>query len=168
MNGILYEREQLKNIRNSFGCGMTLIQLAVNMPGSDKKAYPGMELFGLGAGTLVVHLGRHNIKLEDVLFMNGSLGMMGFFKVNEKESYIKQISIELEQNNPLSKYWDIDVYNGAGEKISRKMLQQAPRKCFICDKTAKECGFLQTHPTEELLKKMIKDYNEFLKSPKGV
>lgn len=166
MNGILYEKEQLQTLRKSFSCGTALIQFTVNMPGPDKKAYPGYELFWLGIRSLVLYLGQHDVKVKDVLYKNGFLGITALFKIDEDASYLKQICIELEQDNLLGKYWDMDVFDKAGEKISRGMLQMPSRKCFICNKTAKECAFLQTHTSKELLEKMAMDLNEFLKSAK--
>lgn len=168
MNRILYEKEQLQNLRKSFNSGMALIQFTVNMPGPDKKAYPSSELFWLGVRNLVSYLCQQNVKIKDVLFKNGSLGITAFFKIDEDARFLKQICIKLEQDSMLGKYWDMDVFDKAGDKVSRRMLQMPSRKCFICDRTAKECAFLQTHTIEELLERMAMDLNEFLKLSEGV
>ncbi|GKX31024.1 holo-ACP synthase CitX [Vallitalea longa] len=162
MNRILFEKEHVKDIRNSFNSNLAMIQIMVNMPGPNKNIYPSYELFQLGIKSMLTYLKQNNIDIKNIYIIHSALGMIGFLQINKDARYIKKICIMLEQNNYLSKYWDIDVFNKMGIKISRNSMQLAARKCFICDRPAKECCFLQRHSTEQLVDKIINDYNKFL------
>ncbi|WHX48532.1 citrate lyase holo-[acyl-carrier protein] synthase [Paenibacillus woosongensis] len=161
MKQILEQREKLQALRSSLRDDSALIQFTVNMPGANKTIYPSYELASLGINTIIKDLYIYNIEIKNMMFHNSTLGMIGLFKINEDPYLLKRLCIEIECENILSKYWDIDVFNESGRKISRKMLQLSPRKCFICEKTAKECAFIQAHPIEKLLQQVVLDFQHF-------
>lgn len=71
---------------------------------------------------------------------------------------MKELMVEIEENHPLGRFFDLDVLflnkNGNVEGTSRTQLGLPVRKCFICDRPAKECGRSRRHSVEELQQKI--------------
>lgn len=63
--------------------------------------------------------------------------------LNSKE--IKSLAMDLEDNNPIGRFIDIDVFNGKNTLSRGKM-----RKCFLCDKPAFVCIKEGNHSVIEL------------------
>lgn len=67
---------------------------------------------------------------------------------------MKEKMIAIEENHPLGRLFDLDILKlnkqNQIEGISRTQLGFPVRRCFICNKPAKECGRSQHHTIEEL------------------
>ncbi|MGE5708499.1 MAG: citrate lyase holo-[acyl-carrier protein] synthase, partial [Bacteroidota bacterium] len=64
---------------------------------------------------------------------------------------IKQALVSLEETHPLGRLWDWDVYPGEFLPLSREKLGLPPRRCFLCERPAKECSRGRIHPDEEIV-----------------
>lgn len=69
-------------------------------------------------------------------------------------SFIKKLTVQIEETHPFGRLYDIDVYGMDGKGISRQELGLPVRKCLICDKDAKICGRSRSHSVEELQQKV--------------
>ena len=71
---------------------------------------------------------------------------------------MKELMVKIEENHPLGRLFDLDVLflneEGHVEGTSRTQLGLPVRKCFICDRPAKECGRSRRHSVEELQQKI--------------
>ncbi len=65
---------------------------------------------------------------------------------------VKEKTVFLEENHPLGKLVDLDVYFKTA--ISRKSLNYQNRKCLICDNDAIICTRSKAHSLEEVLNKI--------------
>ena len=76
-------------------------------------------------------------------------GSEGYLTVNSPDpSYIKKITSEIEENHPLGRIFDIDVFKKPYEKVSSG---RPLRKCFICGNDAFACSRSKAHPLPLLL-----------------
>ncbi len=72
--------------------------------------------------------------------------------------------INLEDNAPLGRYVDIDVYKNSIKSISRSDFNIAPRKCFLCDEDAHICSRNKSTVILELENKIIDDVVDYIHS----
>lgn len=74
---------------------------------------------------------------------------------------MKELMVKIEENHPLGRLFDLDVLflneEGHVEGTSRTQLGLPVRKCFICDRPAKECGRSRRHSVEELQQKISQE-----------
>lgn len=64
---------------------------------------------------------------------------------------IKQTTIAFEDQAELGRLFDADVLvKDKNATISRRDLGPSPRKCFICDRPAKECARSRRHSVAEM------------------
>lgn len=74
-----------------------------------------------------------------------------------KEKNLKEEMVLLEQNTPLGRFIDIDVYYNSDISLNRSHL----RKCYLCDSPAFVCGRLKRHTTDDLnnyLKQQVENH----------
>lgn len=80
---------------------------------------------------------------------------------------MKPIFVQIEEEHPLGRLFDLDVVfldkSGNLQGTSRIEFGLPARRCFICDRPAKECGRSRRHSVEELqaeISKRILNYFE--------
>jgi holo-ACP synthase len=64
---------------------------------------------------------------------------------------LKSITVQLEEDHPLGRLFDMDVVDQTGRQITRAEMNLPTRRCFICDEEAKICARNRTHRLEDLL-----------------
>ncbi|GMA07008.1 citrate lyase holo-ACP synthase [Tetragenococcus halophilus subsp. flandriensis] len=69
---------------------------------------------------------------------------------------LKEMMIDLEENFPYGRLFDLDVHYFADglQSISRQDINLSPRQCLICHREAKECGRQRRHSVEEMQEKI--------------
>ena len=102
---------------------------------------------------------------EDRVILNGHQfsddGNYCFFVVDEIGTMVKIRTIEIEEETPLGRLIDIDVYHK--KSITRQDLSCEMRKCLICDDYAHLCARTQKHSQAEIHQKMTEIIHNFLK-----
>jgi holo-ACP synthase len=94
-------------------------------------------------------------------------GPTAFYVLRGDSRTLKENAVFIEQNHELGRFVDIDVYDIDEEyAITRIELYYEPRKCFLCDSSAQECGRNKTHPVEELIAFMEERVKEYLMNKK--
>lgn len=63
---------------------------------------------------------------------------------------LKRLLVMTEENTPLGRLYDIDVETASGA-VSREELGISGRRCFLCDRPAKECARSRVHSVSEML-----------------
>lgn len=137
-----------------------VISFKLNIPGRDKNNELFEKIFLEGWNVIT-----DKTKIENIFAKYISLpaGMEGFQAVNINPLLLKKLMIQIEENHPLGRIFDIDVINNSGEIVKRSELGFEPRKCFICNENAFICARNAVHPLEELLNKIIKLYDNYCK-----
>lgn len=148
-----YLRKQL--IRNS----KSLLQITVNIPGSNKLIYPAIQLFDLSIKQVIDYF---KLDINSIKYINYTNPMLLCIIVCDVYPItLKSELLELEDLNSLGKYWDFDVFAPNLSKISRADLNYPQRKCFLCGLPAKVCSANQTHPIINLIEDMVNAYNKY-------
>jgi holo-ACP synthase len=164
---LLEAREERVEVINKLNhkFGKTIICLRVN--------YPGLRKNNRKTIIIVKELEKelqHSFKNLIVYnyFKTTYEGPIALFVVDELSHKVKKNTIDIEENHPLGRLVDIDVYNESGEGISRTELNLPSRKCFLCDKEAHICVRSKAHEVEEIKKYINKTLQEFMRKEKKI
>lgn len=126
--------------------GRSVISVTLNLPGPDKSLfYNALELALLTASQVLEDVVLH----EEI--RGNEPGFEGFLVVSGDPMEIKGRLLQIEENHPWGRLWDLDVYRAPDTPITRSDVGAEPRKCLLCDAPAKECARSQKHPLPELL-----------------
>jgi len=138
-------REQ-RRMQTSSYLDQTLVQLSLNIPGSDKVP-PGAErLFGWGLRQVLELLPL----VESCSHGNDLLGPWTLLGTRQEARLMKQQVIDLEVSTPAGRLLDIDVYDRHGLQLGRSELGLSPRTCLLCDRPAVDCIRQHAHSPDEL------------------
>lgn len=133
---------------------ITLISFTVVAPGPVKDSVLTRRIFnhGLRAIRHLAELSGWEIKHQNCLAQ--ATGPEALLAINALPGAVKQATIELEQNHPLGRLWDIDILTPQGEILSRSDFALPARLCLLCEKTSAVCAREQAHPFTELTERM--------------
>lgn len=93
-------------------------------------------------------------------------GYYGIYYTKQNVDILKTKCIQLEDELPLGRLLDLDVYNEQGNALNRINYISTFRKCFICNNNAKTCGRNRTHSVQELesyFQLLVKKYKDISK-----
>lgn len=131
-----------------------LVSFTVNIPGASKKTLDSNRIFSEGCHVLMKKLQATGCSLEYHEINAPDTGYEGFFVVNAKEQSLKAMMLQIENEHPLGRLFDLDVIGADGNPISREELGYAKRRCLLCDQEAHSCGRSRKHTTEALVQKI--------------
>ena len=77
---------------------------------------------------------------------------------------VKARTIQLEEEHPLGRLWDIDVLGQDGIPLSRSSFGHTRRTCLLCGQDAKICGRSGVHTHEELFWKSAQILDDFFRT----
>ena len=75
-------------------------------------------------------------------------GCTAFFCVSMDSVYLKEICTEIEDEIPLGRLFDMDVFNFDGKKLNRKN----ERGCIVCGASGRTCAAGRLHPIANIQK----------------
>ena len=139
-----------------------LVCLTVNYPGSIKSNFYTKIIFAEGLKSIVNDV-NSLFKVVNLRFT----GEEGYLIAEGNARELKRILSETEETHPLGRFMDIDVLDDKGKQISRENIGLSPRKCLLCEKTARECYVLRNHSSDELKAFIDGKVEEFLKKKYG-
>ncbi|MFW3364065.1 citrate lyase holo-[acyl-carrier protein] synthase [Aerococcus viridans] len=130
----------------------TLLVVTMNIPGNIKNSPIIRSTF-----ERAIHQIRTILPKEKLLhqqFIQEQTGNEGFYIIDLPANEVKHMMIEIEEDSIQGRLYDLDVlqldYQGKVIKLSREDGQQMPRKCFVCDRNAKECARSRAHSDLEM------------------
>lgn len=140
-NEILAAREQRLQQTVQLAKEHNVVCVKANIPGKDKRTPSSYAL--------VRYFARQcDYGQWDKRFNDGADGCYITLLADGDALKLKQRVAQTEENHPLGRFVDIDVWQrGESKSLSRGYM----RRCFLCDKPAFVCGRQGGHPTEELL-----------------
>lgn len=152
-----------KSLLKTFGT--TLVCFCVNYVGKIKKDAYTEIIFKEGAHAFdEAFVSKTVFKRFDFCFT----GDTAYFCVDADAKEVKLALCEVEKNHPLGRLFDFDVFDQAGNGVDRQSVGLPQRKCLLCDRDARECYILRSHPTEQLKQKIIDTVDAFCRrSTKG-
>lgn len=81
-------------------------------------------------------------------------GHEAIFSLPIEAETLKRSLIALEEDRPLARLWDFDVFDPAGRLLSRSELGFVPRPCLLCAENAKICTRSRIHSIDEIVAEM--------------
>ncbi|XMB86321.1 citrate lyase holo-[acyl-carrier protein] synthase [Mycoplasmatota bacterium WC44] len=93
--------------------------------------------------------------------LNESEGMVLLAIVDENAMELKQRMIEIEENHPLGRLLDIDVYDEFYNQLSRTDYGYSDRLCLMCDDFAKYCIRGRKHTLKDVQDKIFKMFVDY-------
>lgn len=130
--------------------GANVVSIGLNIPGRIKYSE---EIVGLLYGSLETL--RDCFQAEGFLILaehiyHAATGPGAVLAVAGDSLAIKRLAVELEEKAAYARLLDIDVFDSAGQQISRSVLGLAARKCLLCDRAAVSCMRDRTHSPIEV------------------
>ncbi|MBQ7984599.1 MAG: citrate lyase holo-[Bacteroidales bacterium] len=142
----------------------TLICMTVVMPGSEKRNNQSLIVANAGKQEL------EKIFKDKIIYSQANdlqTGYELYLIVNLNYLKAKTICCNIEENHPLGRLFDIDVFDPSGVPVMREEAGFAKRKCLICENEARFCMRNFTHTQEEIqqhINKLINSYTGNLKA----
>jgi len=160
LEAILTHKEQRANLQTKLlfkDPNKALLVFTLNIPGPIKNNPQIARIFHAGKFALQKMFTQKNVRPIYTKEINLPSGLDWFVEVATDPFTLKQFLIELEQEHPLGRLFDLDVLfvkDGQVQIVSRKALGYPERSCFICQQSAKICARNQTHQLKEIQKKI--------------
>ena len=140
----------------------TVVTLTMNIPGSDKTRDIFVSAHERIMEGFIDFLRESKIPLIHLESRVGADGPECLMVVDLPALEMKEHCISFEDSHPLGRLIDTDVMDGKGNCIGRSDLDIPPRKCLICERSARECIVLKRHPKEEVIRKVERMISEFM------
>ncbi|MCX8711216.1 citrate lyase holo-[acyl-carrier protein] synthase [Gilliamella sp. B3464] len=160
---LLAKEQRVEHQRNAIKCyPFPLISLSLVIPGPIKKS-TGTKVLFKEAITAIHHLlAKNTLQIIHEEQFCALTGYEAIISVECSSDQLKQLCIEIENNHPLGRLWDIDVIDAKTEQsVSRTQLGHQSRQCLVCQDMAKVCGRSRKHTVDDMLaaiEKMTNDY----------
>jgi len=90
-------------------------------------------------------------------------GPEALFVIDVEAQLLKSATVELEDQHPMGRLWDLDVIAPGPRMLSRQELGSPARHCLVCEQPAFACGRSRRHPLKELLntiRKIVHEYDQ--------
>lgn len=142
---------------------LPLVSFTVNIPGAIKKTPESSIIFREGCNALSKKLKATGCSLVYYAANDPETGYEAYFVVKTAEQTLKTLTLEIENEHPLGRLFDLDVIGPDGKPFSREDLGTSKRKCLLCDQDAHSCGRSRRHPTEALIQKIQSMVDSYLK-----
>ncbi len=159
MTQLLQERESRASLQKQI-CqtySLPLVVVKANMHGEDKRSL---------IQTIVACEGYFELKKLNISHHHYTYtveGLIFYLSIDLPIEQIKRICVDIEENHPLGRLMDIDVFNSHGQ-IFRRNLNLDPRQCFICNEVAHICVREQTHPILDIENFILETFKKHLQA----
>ena len=134
-------------------CGGTLISFTMNIAGPEKDSALIREGMRIGERLLEERLKAEKIAVllreKEQAFTGGTC----YYLVDADPARVKRITVDIEDESPAGRLYDMDVLAKDGKKTGRAELGLPDRQCLICGKRAQICARSRAHSLEELRQK---------------
>ncbi len=152
---VYIQNEMIRKYKN------TLICLTLNIPGEYKASEDIEKIYEIAKSRIKDSLKIENVDVIKEFEIKEHTGFEFYICADKDAIKIKNICMEIEDKDKLSRLFDIDIIDKDNKKIDRNGLNYQPRKCLICQNEAKGCARNRTHSLEELaneINKIIKEH----------
>lgn len=130
--------------------GLPAVLLSLNIPGAEKVAPPYEKAHLAGEQEFLRRCAAAGIRVEWEEVRRGACGGESLFLLAAESDQLKRLCIQIEEQHPLGRIFDFDVYAGDGSVVDRGRLKLPPRRCFLCGEPARECARLRRHSVVDL------------------
>lgn len=139
----------------------TLVDVNLNIPGPIKNNRYLEKLFNYGIKELENSWDKLGYSYKLVVSLDEDTGCENFYILDLPIKIVKKTTINFEDQTELGRLFDADVLiKDKNAAISRRDLGKQPRKCFICNRPAKECARSRRHSVAEMQNYISKLYTK--------
>lgn len=129
----------------------TLIVTKLNVPGPIKNNAALQQLFTMGVSRFRSVLAQANLAVTPITEWHELTGNELFWRSSATSAAVKRAAVTFEDTDVLGRIFDVDILTGNPAKaISRTALGFPVRRCFVCQRPAKECARSRRHSVAEL------------------
>ncbi len=163
LNRILKSREDRskKQIELIDRYHMSLISFTLNTPGSTKDSPMYRDIHEAGTLAILEKLEEGHISIVHREEFYRTTGPEAYIVVDIDPLILKEITVDIEENHPLGRVFDIDVFDSHHNQISRTHIERPPRRCLLCNDDARVCMRMQRHTYEELIHWIEQLWNKY-------
>lgn len=137
----------------------TILTIRVNYPGINKNNYISLSIIKILCDLIIKKFEEKILHREFNVTAEGPIITM---IINKEPSKVKFKAVSIEEQHPLGRCVDIDIYDEDGKGLSRSELGLAKRKCYICNDFAQNCVRSRKHSLYEI-EEFIKSKLEYYK-----
>ena len=138
-----------------------LVSMTIVMPGPAKDGSLPRRLMLIALGEIEKLASTRNWRVLSHEFYWQNTGPEAIYVIDADPQQLKSATVELEDQHPLGRLWDLDVMAPGPRLLSRKELALQSRRCLACERPAAECGRSRRHPLDELLSTIQRIANEY-------
>ena len=135
-------------LQQALGC--CIISFSLNIAGPVKRAGLTFKTFEAGKREILNQLIRGSLEILDYIYTDEKTGTEAMWAINADAHKLKTAMVSIEENHFIGRFFDIDVIDKDGMKISRQAIGQEERSCFICGEPGFACARSRAHSLEEL------------------
>lgn len=153
--------ERIRLIESLLNKDKVIICLRVNYPSQEKVNQDTITV------AKIIHEEiKKNFQLTNYRYFESLEGPIYLYEVSSDDPIIvKKRTIAIEDNHPLGRLVDLDVYYQSVKSISRKDLNVSSRKCYLCNEDAFKCIIAQKHDINEVKNYFRDKINSFINVP---
>lgn len=155
-NRAINQKELIEKFNNP------IISFTLNIPGPIKTSDDIYLAFVEGKNRIDNKLDKTKISVLETKIINEKTGFEYYLSVSEKPLKLKELMIEIEEEDKVGRLFDIDVIDVNQKIISRTDLNAPSRKCLLCEKKSHECSRNRTHSVDELVAEINRIINTYL------
>ncbi|MGC9312631.1 MAG: citrate lyase holo-[acyl-carrier protein] synthase [Sediminispirochaetaceae bacterium] len=126
------------------------VVFSLNIPGPEKTGDRYNLIHKAGERELAAQLAAGTMEVIRRCIVYGACGREAFFIVRAGTRELKELCCRIEENHPLGRLFDMDVYEREGSPLRRSDLGKPSRRCFLCSAPAAECARSQRHSPSEM------------------
>lgn len=119
----------------------------INCPGSDKNISDAQIVFGFLRNKMQEVFTGSRLYAKQ---LEGDDGASLLLVVSLAPMEAKRLAVAIEDEHPLGRLFDVDVYLAGGEPVSRQDLGGKARTCLLCQDEARNCVRSSKHSTAEI------------------
>lgn len=164
MSEILDARENRVKIQQEMlqKSPLCLLSFTLNIPGPVKIFPYAKWTYQVGISIILNGISLFNGTILEQREIKKDTGWEAFFSLNLSPEKIKIYLLNQEETHSLGRFFDFDVLQPNGYKLSRQELGFPKRTCLLCNKPAFLCSRSRTHSAKEVLAKEIEITENFL------
>ena len=116
-----------------------VVSVSVNMPGQIKYDQDTRALIEYALTRLQVLFAAAGVRASETRLLPAVAGPAAVLAVAGDAALLKQLAVQVEEEQSFGRLLDIDVFDSSGTQLSRDSAGMTGRRCFVCDEPAILC-----------------------------
>ena len=140
---------------------LPIVSFTMNIPGPVKDSPLIRRGFREGSRRLERAAAADGLTVCPLYQSEGLTGCEALYTVDGDSTAVKKLCVAIEDQDALSRLFDMDVITGTSSAISRTALGFPERGCIVCGAPGRGCASRRIHSVEELQKETVRRLTEF-------